>query len=151
LHEYGLLAAKPVDIPFLENTVLSHVETDKDTFLNNFTSYQKLVWKLIYVTHTRPDINYVVHCLSQNMHSPLQFDKCFDLKLRAYADADWAKYPKTRKSVTGYCVFLGNSVVSWKSKKQATLSRSSLKLNTEAWLLLHVRLYGWEFCYIVLV
>ncbi|GJS64961.1 ribonuclease H-like domain-containing protein [Tanacetum coccineum] len=110
LHEYGLLAAKPVDIPFLENTVLSHVETDKDKFLNNFTSYQKLVWKLIYLTHTRPDINYVVHCLSQHMHSPLQshfkaalrvlrylkgspslglqFDKCSDLKLRAYADAD---------------------------------------------------------------
>ncbi|GKC53603.1 ribonuclease H-like domain-containing protein [Tanacetum coccineum] len=147
LHEYGLLAAKPVDIPFLENTILSHVKTDKDKFLNNFTSYQKMVWKLIYLTHTRPDINYVVLCLSQHMHSPLQsyfkaalmvlrylkgspslglqFDKCSDLKLRAHADADWAKCPKTRKSVTGYCVFLGNFVVFWMSKKQATLSRSS--------------------------
>ncbi|GKA65993.1 ribonuclease H-like domain-containing protein [Tanacetum coccineum] len=110
LHEYGLLAVKPVDIPFPENVVLSYVETDKDKFLSNFTSYQKLVGKLIYLTHTRPDISYVVHYLSQHMHSPLQchfkaalrvlrylkgspslglqFNKSSDLKLRAYADAD---------------------------------------------------------------
>nr|GEW23967.1 ribonuclease H-like domain-containing protein [Tanacetum cinerariifolium] len=72
LQEYGLLAAKPLDIPLSENIVLSHVESDKDKFLNNFTSYQKLIGKLIYLTHTRPDISYVVHCLSQHMHSPLQ-------------------------------------------------------------------------------
>ncbi|GJV24397.1 ribonuclease H-like domain-containing protein [Tanacetum coccineum] len=55
----------------------------------------------------------------------LQFNKCSDLKLRAYADADGAKCPKTRKSVTKYCIFLENSIVSWKSKKQATLLISS--------------------------
>ncbi|GJR66487.1 ribonuclease H-like domain-containing protein [Tanacetum coccineum] len=136
LHQYGFSAAKPVDIPFLENTVLSHVETEKDKFLKDFTNYQKLVGQLIYFTHTRPDISYAVHCLSQHMHSPLsalkvlrylkgspslglQFNNCFDLKLRAYTDADCAKCPKTRKSVTEYCVFLGNSLISWKSKKQA--------------------------------
>ncbi|GKB59393.1 ribonuclease H-like domain-containing protein [Tanacetum coccineum] len=55
----------------------------------------------------------------------LQFNKCSDSRLGAYADANWAKCLKIRKSVTGYCVFLGNSVISWKSEKQATLSRSS--------------------------
>ena len=147
LHEYGMLAAKPVDIPFPENTVLNHIETSNDKYLKNFTSYQQLVGKLIYLTNTRPDISYVVHCLSQHMHNPLQshmkaalrilrylkgspgsglqIDRISDLKLRVYSDADWAKCPKTRKSVTGFCVFLGKNLISWKSKKQATLSKNS--------------------------
>ncbi|GKB34004.1 ribonuclease H-like domain-containing protein, partial [Tanacetum coccineum] len=48
-----------------------------------------------------------------------------DLKIKAYADVDWAKCPKTRKSVAGFCIFLGKTLVSWKSKKQATISKSS--------------------------
>ncbi|GKA51918.1 ribonuclease H-like domain-containing protein [Tanacetum coccineum] len=122
LHEYGLLAARPVDIPLPENTILSCDETENDKYLYDFTTYQKLVGKLIYLTNTRPDISYVVHCLSQHMYSPLQshfkaalrvlrylkgspgcgvqFYKNQDLKLKAYVDADWAKCPKTKKSVT---------------------------------------------------
>ncbi|GJT10165.1 ribonuclease H-like domain-containing protein [Tanacetum coccineum] len=146
-HEYGLLATKPVDTHFPENTVLSFKETKSDKFLKCFTSYQKLVGILIYLTNTRPDISYVVHCLSQHMHNPLQshfkaalrvlrylkkspgiclqFNKTSYLKLKAYAGADWEICLKTRKSVTHFCIFLGQSLVSWKSKKQTTLSRSS--------------------------
>ncbi|GJW42005.1 hypothetical protein Tco_0070804 [Tanacetum coccineum] len=58
----------------------------------------------------------------------VQFYKNQDLKLKAYADADWAKCPKTRKSITGFCVFLGKTLISWKSKKQATISKSSLEV-----------------------
>ncbi|GJT06654.1 putative RNA-directed DNA polymerase [Tanacetum coccineum] len=147
LHEYGLLAARPVDIPLPENTILSCDETKNDKYLSDFITYQKLVRKLIYLTNIRPDISYAIHCLSQHMHSLLQshfkaalrvlrylkgspgcgvqFYKNRDSKLKAYADADWAKCLKTRKSVTGFCVFLGKTLVSWKSKKQATISKSS--------------------------
>ncbi|GJY78347.1 ribonuclease H-like domain-containing protein [Tanacetum coccineum] len=45
--------------------------------------------------------------------------------LVAYSDADWAGCPTTRRSTSGYCVFLANNLLSWSSKRQPTLSRSS--------------------------
>ncbi|GKE48654.1 ribonuclease H-like domain-containing protein [Tanacetum coccineum] len=47
--------------------------------------------------------------------------------LVAYSDADWAGCPTTRRSTSGYCVFLGNNLLSWFAKRQPTLSRSSAK------------------------
>ncbi|GKA72735.1 ribonuclease H-like domain-containing protein [Tanacetum coccineum] len=71
LHEYGLLAGRPVETPLAENTTLNHVESEDDKLLSDIGNYQKLVGKLIYLTNTRPDISYAVHCLSQFMHAPL--------------------------------------------------------------------------------
>ncbi|GKB94890.1 ribonuclease H-like domain-containing protein, partial [Tanacetum coccineum] len=68
LHEFGLLATKHVDTPLPKNATLNHTESDDDHLLVNVANYQRLVGKLIYLTNTRPDIAYDVHCLSRFMH-----------------------------------------------------------------------------------
>ncbi|GJU78229.1 ribonuclease H-like domain-containing protein [Tanacetum coccineum] len=109
LHDYGLLAARPVDIPLPENTILSCDETENDKYLSYFTTYQKLVGKLIYLTNTIPDISYVVHCLSQHMHCPLQSHFKAALRVLRYL-----------KGSPGYKLLYLRKV-----KKQTTISKSS--------------------------
>ncbi|GJY84403.1 ribonuclease H-like domain-containing protein [Tanacetum coccineum] len=134
--------------------LLSEYASGDDPLLYNITDYQKLMRNSIYLTNTRPDIYYVVHYLSQFMHSPLKshlktafkvlrylkgslslgihITKCSGIVLKAYSDADWTKCVVTRKSVTCYCVFVNNTLISWKSKKHNTLSKSSTKAEYRA-------------------
>lgn len=109
--------------------------------------YRSLVGKLNYLTNTRPDLSYAVQTLSQYMQAPRlpHFDAlCHTLRyvshtvgqgillkasnkltLQAFSDSDWASCVDTRRSITGYIMLFGNSPISWKSKKQTTISRSS--------------------------
>lgn len=145
--EFGLSACKPGLIPMDQGFKLDDVVADNDPCLSNPNSYQRLVVKLIYLIITRPDISFVVHVLSQFMHAPKQshlfvalkvlkyfkgdpsrgstFFKNSGLCLRAFCDLDWATCSITRKSVTGYCIFFGSSLIPYKSKKQSTVSWSS--------------------------
>ncbi|GKA31191.1 ribonuclease H-like domain-containing protein [Tanacetum coccineum] len=66
----------------------------------------------------------VLRYLKSSLGLGIQFDKSLDLKLSVFSNADQAGCLKTRKSITGFCVFLGKTLVSCKSKKHATLSRS---------------------------
>ncbi|GJY23649.1 ribonuclease H-like domain-containing protein [Tanacetum coccineum] len=122
--DYGLLGCKLVSTPMVPNSVLPYEPTEDDPLLDNITGYQKLLGKLIYLTHTRPDIAYLY--LKGAPGKGIRY-KYPDIKdtICGYSDADWAKCLKTRKSVTGYCVFFNNCLISWKSKKQNTISKSS--------------------------
>jgi hypothetical protein len=111
------------------------------------TSYWSLTDALQYLTFSRPDIAYAIQQVCLHMHTPrephltalkrilryLQGSLDYGLLLRPssmsdlvdYTDADWAGCPDTRRSTSGYAVFLGANLVSWAAKWQPVVSRSS--------------------------
>lgn len=55
-----------------------------------------------------------------------------DMEMMAYCDIDYTTYPMRRKSVTWFCIKLGNSLLLWKIKKQTTVSLSSVEAKYQA-------------------
>ncbi|GJX17034.1 ribonuclease H-like domain-containing protein [Tanacetum coccineum] len=143
LERAGMLTCNPCRTPVDTDSKLS---ADGDP-VSDPTLYRSLAGALQYLTFTRPDISYAVQQVCLYMHDPrephfsalkrilryirgtmpygLQLFSSTTSSLVAYSDADWAGCPTTRRSTSGYCVFLGNNLLSWSSKRQVTLSRSS--------------------------
>ena len=71
------------------------------------------------------DVRRLLRYLKGTSSHNLYFPSGNSLQLEGFSDADWAGCADTRRSVTGWCMFLGNALISWKSKKQARVSKSS--------------------------
>ncbi|GJY31112.1 ribonuclease H-like domain-containing protein [Tanacetum coccineum] len=134
------------------NPFRTPVDTDSKLGLDGVpvqdpTLYRSLVGGLQYLTFTRPDLSYAVQQICLYMHDPREphfaalkripryVQGTLELGLHLYAsattslvgytNADWAGCPFTRRSTSGYCVFLGDNLLSWSAKRQHTISRSS--------------------------
>ncbi|KAL0417014.1 UNVERIFIED_CONTAM: Retrovirus-related Pol polyprotein from transposon RE2 [Sesamum latifolium] len=146
LTDLGLHNAKTTVTPFPAGIKFT---AQTDNTLPHPAVYRRLIGRLLYLNFTRPDIAHATQQLSQFLQTPCQqhwdvvvhlakylkgtqqeglfFPSNTALTLRAYCDADWASCPDTRRSLTGYCVFLGSSLISWKTKKHNIVSRSTAK------------------------
>ena len=146
----NMVNCKPMSTPLEAKTRTS----SNDVLLEDPCYFRGLVGTLQYLTLTRPDLSYSVNYASQFMHAPtvvhlkmvrrilryvkgaidigLHFTSNTTLDLCAFSDADWAGCPTTRRSIIGYCTFLGGNLISWCAKKQHTISRSSAEAEYRA-------------------
>jgi len=110
------------------------------------TDFRSLAGALQWLTFTRPDISYAVQQVCLHMHDPRETHLAalkrilryvrgtlhMGLLIRPSTPADWAGCPDTRRSTSGYALFLGDNLVSWSSKRQNTVSRSSAEAEYRA-------------------
>ena len=141
-----MIDCKSAETPIAQNHGL---QITKGAPLADHGRYQHLVGKLIYLSHTRPDIAYAVSMVNQFMHRPqvdhleaavrivrylkgsfdhgIMFRKNNHLEIHGYSDADWAGNPIDRRSTAGYFTFVGGNLVTWKSKKEKVVALSSVE------------------------
>ncbi|XP_009617037.2 uncharacterized protein [Nicotiana tomentosiformis] len=141
ISEVGLAAAKLISTPIELNQKLSTIDYNKhvgvkgDDELEDIGSYQRLIGKLLYLTITRPDLSFAIQDAALRVVRYVKSAPGFGVflstgpinSLSPYCDSNWASCANTRRSVTGYIFKLGDSLLSWKSKKQQTVSRSSVE------------------------
>jgi hypothetical protein len=144
LDRAGMSNCKPVSTP--ADTKAKTSSIDGPLFPDG-SWYRSMAGALQYLTLTRPDMAYAIQQVSLHMHQPRECHAAmlkrilrylkgtvdFGLHLHAattptmtaYTDADWAGCPDTRRSTSGFCIYIGDALVSWSSKRQNTVSRSS--------------------------
>ncbi|GJZ87171.1 putative reverse transcriptase, RNA-dependent DNA polymerase, LTR copia-type gag-polypeptide [Tanacetum coccineum] len=144
LEDSGKLGCKPSVFPIEEGLKLDKGESESRV---DASQYRRLIGRLLYLQATRPDITYTVNILSQFVADPrnnhleaanrvlgylkatpgqgILLSRAGDPVLTAYCDSDWLGCPYTRRSRTGYLLLLGGTPISWRTKKQSVVSRSS--------------------------
>ncbi|KAL7587641.1 hypothetical protein Lser_V15G38703 [Lactuca serriola] len=144
LKDSRIEGSHPSSFPMEQNLKL---HKDDDSSEVDASRYRRLVGRLLYLTVTHPGITFSVNQLSQFLAKPRKthMDAAYrvlrylkttpgqglflpssgNLELMAYCDASWLSCPSTRKSCTSYFISLGGSPISWRTKKQSVVARSS--------------------------
>ncbi|RVW76419.1 Retrovirus-related Pol polyprotein from transposon RE1 [Vitis vinifera] len=112
LDETGMLGCKPVETPIEPNVKL---QPTKAKNVKDRDRYQRLVGRLIYLSHTRPDIAFSVSMVSQFMHAP--GPEHFEVVYRILRYLKWT---------------LDGNLVTWRSKKQNVVARNSAEAEFRA-------------------
>ncbi|XP_019161149.1 PREDICTED: uncharacterized protein LOC109157764 [Ipomoea nil] len=115
LNRAGMFDCKPLSTP----AALTQAASPTTKPYENPMQYCRLAGALQYLTITRPDHSYAINRLWLKLMASPTSD------IHAYSDSDWAGCPINRKSTSGYAVFLGSNLISWVSRKQHTVARSS--------------------------
>lgn len=151
LAKNNMTDAKPVTTPLPTSPKLTLTTGEP---LPDASQYRSVVGSLQYLAFTRPDISYAVNRLSQFMHKPthdhwqaakrvlrylsgtqthgIYLHASSPLTLHAFSDADWAGDTDDYVSTNGYVIYIGSNPISWSSKKQRGVSRSSTEAEYRA-------------------
>ncbi len=125
------------------------LNADEGNLVEDTTMYRRIVGSLIYMTITRPNLNYAVRVVSQFMQMPrnphldavnyilkyikhifqcgISYEAKSQLQVHGYTDANWAGNVSDKRSTSGFMFSFGSGVVSWSSKKQPIVALSSRK------------------------
>ena len=152
LQTFGMEDCKPVATPLDVTKQLMKPENYNKELWKNIP-YQNATATLLYISRTRPDISTAASILSKFNHCYTNEHwkavkrvmrylkgtrnhklriKPSSLELTGYADADWAADKDNRRSRSGYCFYLGDSLISWRSCLQQTISTSTMEAEYKA-------------------
>ncbi|XP_021760676.1 uncharacterized protein LOC110725518 [Chenopodium quinoa] len=142
--DVGMENGTTTTFPFPKGVKLTK---DEGEMLEDPESYRRLIGRLLYLNLSRPDLTFSIQQLSQYVGCPrkphmqaalhvvrylkgtlnlgLFYPKQNDHIVIGYSDADWGTCAYSGRSLTSFCVFLGSSLISWKTKKQKVVSKSS--------------------------
>ena len=146
LKRFEMMECKAIHTPMATNLKLLNDPSSKPV---DVIVYRHIIGSLMYLMNTRPDIYFAVNTLSQYMVDPrrvhlivakhvmrylkgtldfgLSYSSENEFRLFRFTDSDWSGSTTDRKRTSGCCFSLGSTMISWLSRKQSSISLSTVE------------------------